>query len=62
MFTMVGGKPVYERGSKWDVRRNKWEMLINPAEARERGHADSQKAEGLTNGSKAYGQAEGRKG
>ncbi len=37
MFTMVGGKPVYERGSKWDVRGNKWEMLINPAEARERG-------------------------
>ena len=37
MFTMVGGKPVYERGSKWDVRGNKWEMLIKPAEARERG-------------------------
>ncbi len=37
MFTMVNGKPVYERGSKWDVRGNKWEMLIDPAEARQRG-------------------------
>ena len=34
MFTMVGGKPVYERGSKVGRARQR-EMLINPAEARE---------------------------